>query len=155
MSTAILGACYLFSILQSILVDQPLQLRLCLSPLVHASLQDWVTLAHSLTTHPVPIASLVPRAPHYVGAVDASLQGIGRFWLPTHHGHLTHSIAFCIPFPQHLANTNVSASKKFGSTTNSNFELAALVAGMHVLALHMDTPYANVWCGSDNTSAVS
>lgn len=55
LATAIPGAQYLFSLLQNVLKDQPNSTRLRLSPLVIASLRDWLALAHSLATHPTPI----------------------------------------------------------------------------------------------------
>jgi hypothetical protein len=59
---------YLFSVLQHVLKDQPSSTHLRLSPLVKQALSDWSDLASNLSEHPVPIASLVPRPPHYVGA---------------------------------------------------------------------------------------
>jgi len=90
MSVALPGARFLFSILQSLLVDQPSSKRLRLPPLVHAALQDWQHLADSITSNPLPIASLVPQAPSYMGAVDAS--GYGQPQLAPamlNHGHFT------------------------------------------------------------------
>ena len=97
MSTAIKGASYLFSILQHVLVDQPTARRLCLSGLVRRSLEDWQHMAISLATNPVPIATLVPRPPHYIGSVDASGLGLGGFRLPTTIGSLTRPLLFRLP----------------------------------------------------------
>jgi len=86
MATAIKGATYLFSILQNVLTDQHRSSRLRLRQLTKAALADWKTLADSLATCPVPLSSLVPTAPHYIGAVDASGLGLGDYWLPTSLG---------------------------------------------------------------------
>jgi hypothetical protein len=99
LSIALKGAAYLLSILQSVLVDQPNASRLHLHPTVHASLHDWDQLAHILHTHPMPIVALVPHAPQFIGAVNASGDGIGGFWIPTRHGILAQLIAFRWQFP--------------------------------------------------------
>jgi hypothetical protein len=154
MATAIKGATYLFSILQHVLTDQQRSLRLRLRPLTKAALADWRTLADSLATCPVPISSLVPTAPHYISAVDASGFGIGGYWLPTSLGNLQAPIIFRAPLPPDLAARLVSAANPTGDLTNSHFELAALVTGSAVLAQHITTPHASIWYSSDNTPAV-
>jgi hypothetical protein len=154
MATAIQGAKYLFSILQHVLVDQPQGTRLRLSPLVRHSLQDWSTLASSLHNTPTLITTLVPRAPHYVGAVDASRAGIGSFWIPTTYSPDHPPLAFCIPFPPSIANRLITNSNPKGTLNNSEFELAALVLGTAVLAPHVARTPVSVLCGSDNSAAV-
>ena len=156
MSTAIKGASYLFSILQSTLTQQPGSKRLRLSPLVHRSLQDWQALAQQLTECPVPIASLVPRAPHYVGAVDASGTGIGGFWLPSNFGSPhARPIVFRHAFDDDTRSQLVSAKNRQGQLTNSDFELAALVLGSSIMARHTPLNHDALWCASDNTPAVA
>jgi len=108
MSTAIKGASYPFSILQSPLIQQPMASRLKLSEIIHQAISDWQHLAHNLTEVPVPITSLVPRAPQFVGAVDASQQGIGGFWLPMIHTDHQAPLAFRCPFPVDVQNQLVS-----------------------------------------------
>jgi hypothetical protein len=154
MAMVIPGAKYLFSILQHVLVDQPHSRRLRLSSLVQNSLQDWIHLANALLKYPMPIASLVPRAPHYIGAVDASGTGIGGYWLPTSVGHLRHPLAFHVRFPSHVATRLVSSTNKPGTVTNSDFELAALVTGTAILAPLIPLQPATLLCGSDNTAAL-
>jgi hypothetical protein len=155
MALAIHGASYLFSILQHVLVDQPTATRLRLNPLVHASLSEWCQLAMSLATHPVPITSLVPRAPAYVGAVDASRHGLGGFWISSRFGHLPHPTAFRFPFPHAIQHQLVSTSNPLGRITNSDLEMAALIAGTATLATIAPTKHALLLCASDNTPAVS
>jgi len=154
MSVALPGARYLFSILQSLLVDQPSSKRLRLHPLVHTALQDWQHLANHITSIPLPIASLVPQAPSYIGAVDASGDGLGGFWVATTHGRSV-PIAFRVPLPQHISTKLVSASNPSGTLTNSDFELAALLLGAALVATHTPTSPASLWLGSDNVAAVS
>jgi hypothetical protein len=155
MATAIRGASYLFSILQHVLVDQPNTSRLRLPPLVKSSLADWQLLARSLAVYPVPITSLVPRAPSYVAAVDASGQGCGGIILPTRLSPVTTPLAFRWPFPLHIVQQLVSASNPSGTITNSDLELAAIVLGVSTLTSVTPTNYDLLLCASDNTPAVA
>jgi hypothetical protein len=155
LSYAIRGSKHLFSILQHVLVDQPRATRLKLSPLVKSTLLSWQRLANTLATSPVPIASLVPRAPHYVGLVDASGAGCGDVWFPTTFAPSQTAFVFRMPFPQHIQNNLVSASNPSGTITNSDLELAAIVMGAHLLHSAVSIPHLMIYVGSDNTSAVS
>jgi hypothetical protein len=155
MSTAIKGASYLFSILQHVLVDQPTARRLRLSSLVRRSLEDWQQIATSLATNPVPIASLVPRPPHYIGSVDASGFGVGGFWVPTSIGALTRPLLFRYPFPPYIQQQLVSASNTSGTLNNSEFELAAIILGASIISRTSPSSHDNLLCGSDNSAAVS
>ena len=155
MGTAIRGAKYLFSILQHVLIDQPTSPRIRLTPLVRAALQDWQHLATTLAQTPMPISSLVPQAPRYVGAVDASGAGCGGFWLASIHGALPQPIAFRLRFPPHITDQLVSASNPSGTISNSDLELAALVLGAAILQDNAHTEHSSVMAASDNTPAVA
>jgi len=156
LAVAIPGARYLFSILQSVLVEQPNSQRLRLNSLVTASLHDWEALATTLSTTPTPIQSLVPNPPAFLGAVDASRDGIGGAWLPTPQSPPTaRPIIFHLPFPQHIKNRLVSASNPSGTITNSDMELAALITGAAILRDIYPGPHTAVYCASDNSAAVT
>jgi hypothetical protein len=155
MSIAIPGAKYLFSILQSILVDQPHSHRLRINHLVQAALQDWIQLATTLTSIPMPITAFVPHAPHFLGAVEASGSGIGGFWVPTTHSIQSNPMVFRFPYPPELQHRLISASNPTGDVTNSTFELAALVFGTALWCNHHTSPHATMWWASDNVAATS
>jgi hypothetical protein len=156
LTVAIPGARYLFSILQSILVEQPNSQRLRLKPLVTASLHDWEALAKTLSTTPTPIQSLVPDPPAFLGVVDASGDGIGGAWLPTPQSPSTaRPIIFHVPFPDHIRNRLVSASNPTGTITNSDMELAALITGAAILRDIYPGPHTALTFASDNSSAVT
>jgi len=155
MATALQGARYLFSVLQHVLKDQPTSSRLRLSPLVKQTLSDWVSIATDLTSHPMPIASLVPRAPHYAGAVDASGLGCGGFWVATTYGTLPQPIVFREKFPLHIQQQLVSASNLSGSLTNSDLELSAVALGVAALQDHAPLSHACLYTASDNTPTVA
>jgi hypothetical protein len=52
---------------------------ICVSPLNTVILADWLQVAITVHDHPVGIHMLVPACPTYIGAMDASKQGMGRF----------------------------------------------------------------------------
>jgi hypothetical protein len=125
MALAIHSAKYLFSVLQHGLLPTDRR-RVRLSSLIHQALHDWIDLLHTLHHHPVPITMLVPHAPHYLAAVDASIHGMGGFWLPT---TLTTDHTPCIwryPFDTALQDRLVSYANPLGDVCNSDLELAAI-----------------------------
>jgi hypothetical protein len=155
MSPALQGTRYLFSVLQHVLTDQPRSSRLRLSHLVKHALLDWAHIAADLSSHPMPIASLVPRAPHYVGAVDASGIGCGGFWVATHHGQLPAPIVFRYAFPKDISSQLVSTANPSGTITNSDFELAAVALGLAILQQHAPKQHTCAFAASDNTPTVA
>jgi hypothetical protein len=155
MSLVLQGAAHLFSILQSPLVNQPQSSRLRLHPFIHTALTDWKALTASLATESMPIASIVPRWPANLGTTDASTQGVGGIWLPTRWGPFTTPIVFRHPFPPEIQCRLVSATNPSGDLMNSDLELCALVLAAAVLADTVPLHYSAIWCGSDNTSAIS
>jgi len=154
MSTAIRGAKFLFSVLQHVLLDQPGR-RICLHHLIKGALTDWAAMAASLQEYPVPMAALVPKAPSYVGAVDASGAGCGGFWVHTTYGNLPQPVAFRYQFPPKIQQALVTHTNPAGTLTNSDLELAAIVAGIAVLQATANTAAASVYVASDNTPTVA
>lgn len=154
MGVAIRSARFLFSVLQHVLTDSSSR-RLRITPLVKNALLDWLHLSATLTSLTVPITALVPKAPSYAGAVDASSNGCGGFWIATAYGVLPHPMAFHWKFPVNIAAQLISAVNPSGTVTNSDFELAALVLGTAVLQHHTNTYAATAYAALDNTSAVS
>ena len=150
MATAIQGARFLFSILQHVLKDQKGP-RLKLTALIKAALNDWKHLASTLHDVPVPICHVVPTAPHYLAATDASKQGMGGVWFPT---NLTTDAQPCIwryRFDDAIQSRLVSSDNVPGDITNSDLELAAFVTGAATCAQHApDTPL-HLSIATDNT----
>jgi hypothetical protein len=142
---------HLFSILQH-LPSSTAARRLYLTKLTHYTLRQWAALAINLHRHPVPLASVVPHAPHYFAAVDASAHGMGGFWLPT---TLTADSQPCVwraPFPDSITNALVSTHKPAGTVTNSDLELAAAVLGHAILLSQVPPlPYLSTCMATDNT----
>jgi hypothetical protein len=128
---------HLFSILQHLPLSTSAR-RLPLTRLTRHTLRQWATLAATMRHSPVPIATLVPHAPHYFASVDASAQGLGGFWMPTTLTQDNQPRAWRMPLPKHLTSALVSYHNPTGSLTNSELELAAAVLGNRIL-LH-NTP---------------
>jgi hypothetical protein len=138
MALAIHSAKYLFCILQQGLLKAKHR-RFRLTALIRAALLDWITLLHTLHDHPVPIAALVPHAPHYCAAVDASGNGMGGFWVPTTLTTDIQPYAWRHPFSTHIKSRLVSYSNPTGDLNNSELELAALLVG-HQTQQHFTPP---------------
>jgi len=156
MSLAIPGSHHMFSILQNVLVSQPHAARLRLSPLVHATLTDWISLAATLMQRPTPITHLVPTAPTHVGTTDASKQGMGGVWFPTSlSAGPPHPLIWRLPFSSSIQKDLVSFHNPRGSLTNSDLELLGVATGIVGLAHHRPLLNANLWVGCDNTPAVA
>jgi hypothetical protein len=154
MASALWGAKYLFPTLQHVLSDTAAPC-LRLSPLVKATLHDWSILATSLETHPVPITSLVPRAPSYLGTVDASSAGCGGFWAATKYGRVA-PFTFRWKFPTAIQHQLISPHNPLGTLTNSDLELSAVVlGGGDLLRRHAPTASSAAFIASDNTPTVS
>jgi hypothetical protein len=151
MTLALHSSQHLFSALQHQLNSSGPRFRI--SQLSKRALADWQVMARQLVSHPVSITSLVPHAPHYVGATDASLQGMGGFWLPTVLTHDTQPCAWRSPFPTGIQNALVTQQNRTGRINNSDLELAAAIMGHATQHLHTKTPpYTNTYLATDNSA---
>jgi hypothetical protein len=151
MTLALYSSQHLFSALQHQLHSKGPRFRI--SQLSKRALTDWQVVAQQLMTHPVSIMSLVPHAPHYVGATDASIQGMGGFWLPTIMTHDTQPCAWRSPFPNNIQSTLVSNTNKLGKINNSDLELAAAITGHATQHHHTNSPaYTNTYLATDNSA---
>jgi hypothetical protein len=129
--------------------------RVKITPLVRQMLHDWILLATEANKCPVPLHTADPRAPHLLGATNASKFGMGGCWTAmTIDGH-TSNYLWCTPFPSIIQENLVSSHNPTGSITNSNLELAAIIQGSTFMALLGHTPYAHILLASDNIPTVS
>ncbi|MGH7974109.1 MAG: hypothetical protein ACREBR_01185 [bacterium] len=110
--------------------------------MLHDELSDWRWLASDLASRPTRIAETVQSLPHYIGACDASALGMGGVWFPPSRGHdpLTSPILRRFKFPTAVSDNVVSFSNPTGTITNSDLELAGVVAqqGEHTNATLCD-----------------
>jgi hypothetical protein len=151
MTLAIHSAKYLFSILHHVLRGARHR-RFRITTLIKHALQDWVHLLQTLHSHPVPIVMTVPHAPHYWAATDASIKGMGGFWLPSNITQDSQPCVWRYPFHDEIQQQIVSQHNLTGSLTNSDLELAAAITGyatqQHVIP---PTPYNHTFLATDNT----
>jgi hypothetical protein len=155
MALAINSAHYLFSVLQQALTAcTPYRFRI--SALLHQVLLDWVDLLHNLNVTPVPIALMVPHAPHYWAASDASGIGLGGFWLPSSITQDTQPCTWRLPLPDSLQHALISSDNPAGPINNSDLELAATIVGHATQLAHTPpTPHTHTYIATDNTPAAS
>jgi hypothetical protein len=126
-----------------------------ITPLIQQLLHDWILLATEANAHPFPMHTVVPRAPHILGATDASKLGMGGCWTTTDNtGHTTNYL-WRTPFPAHVQQQFVTTENPLGHITNSDLELAAITTGSVLMAQQGHTPHAHLYLASDNTPAVS
>jgi hypothetical protein len=147
---ALYGAAHLFSILQYALTDTATN-RIRLTPLIKAVLRDWIHLASHIHHNPAPLHTLVPTKPTIVAATDASLLGMGGFWLPLQQP--ARHFLWRAPFPQAVQQTVLTHDNPAGPTTNSALELAAVVTGSTLAALSSPDTCPNILVATDNTPA--
>jgi hypothetical protein len=82
---------------------------------------------------------VVPHAPHYWAATDASKEGIGGFWLPS---NITPDQQPCVwrhKFEDTIAASLITYDNLKGTLCNSNLELAAIIVG-HATQNHHSPP---------------
>jgi hypothetical protein len=153
MTLAIHSTRYLFSILQFALTKATTR-RFRLSTLTKQALRDWQILLKHLQTCAVPITMVVPHAPHYWAATDASKEGIGGFWLPS---NITPDQQPCVwrhKFSDTIARSLITQDNLHGTLCNSDLELAAVIVG-HATQNHHSPPtsYRCTYIATDNSAA--
>jgi hypothetical protein len=146
---ALHSAKYLFSILQHQLITANSR-RFRIKTLTRQTL--WARLIRNIRDNPIPIRTLVPHAPHYWAATDASLQGMGGFWLPASTAPDTQPWLWRFPFPNTWQTRVVSQHNPTGDITNSDLELAAFITGHATRREYtLPLPYATTYIATDNT----
>ena len=114
-------------------------------------LDDFEALALALVERPTRIAEIVPDLPSAIGACDASKLGMGGVWfLPNGE-----CLVWRQPFPDSIQRMMVSSNNMSGELTNSDFELASVVAHQDVLAQNVDLRERTIAVLNDNTPAIS
>jgi len=154
MTLALHSSVHLFSMLQSVWHQRTCKMHIM--KLARQALTDWKAMATDIAMRPVPIVSLVPHAPHYLSATDASSFGMGGWWLPT---TLTSDSQPCIwrtSLPHTITQCLVPRDNPHGTLTNNDLELAAAILG-HATQLHAmpHQPYTNTYLGTGNVAAQS
>jgi hypothetical protein len=150
MTLALHSSNLLFSLLQHLLKGHRRRMRI--PKLAKLALLDWQHMLSTLAEHPMPITSLVPHAPHYYGATDASADDMGGWWVPTTLSTDSHPTIWRQPFPDNIRQA-LATSEKQGTLNNSELELPAAVLGNNLLLT--TTPrhlYRSILQGTDNSA---
>jgi hypothetical protein len=123
------------------------------NPQLCTALADFGTLIKVMARRPTHCKELVIDSPGYIGYCDASKLGAGGVWLL---GTLYLSpVVWRLEWPEDIHNNVVSFSNPRGTITNSDLEMAGMLAHYleleHLVALkHV---HVAAWC--DNTPTVS
>lgn len=154
MSLGIPGSQGLFSLLQEALlhVDKD---RIRITTAMRDMLTTFEHLADSVVSRPTELAELVPDHPIAIGPHDASAAGMGGVWLPATTNSNVTPILWRAPFPQHIQDRLVSWTNPQGDITNSDLELAGLVAHQDILAQEVNCHGCTQVPLGDNITMVS
>jgi len=150
MVLAIPGGRGLFSILQTGFRYSDRH-RICIDSHLRAQLDDFELLSQDLSNRPTRLAEIIPDALAAIGPVDASGQGMGGVWFTVDH----QPIVWRARFPPDIQSRLVSFDNPTGDLTNSDFELAGVVAHQDILAQHFDVRDCTIGILNDNTPAIS
>jgi hypothetical protein len=124
--------------------------RVRISPSIRSHLDDFEILANSIASRPTHFAELVPDLPTCIGACDASLAGMGGVWfLPDGR-----NIIWRQPFPSAVRKSLITADNPRGTITNSDLELAGIIAHQDMLAQHTNLQHTTVALLNDNYPAL-
>jgi hypothetical protein len=118
---------------------------------MRAQLDDFEALARDLHHRPTRLAEIVPDEPAGVGSCDAAGKGMGGVWFVDSGC----PVLWRAPFSAHIQNRLVSFSNPHGDITNSDLELASVVAHQDILVQHFDARESTFSLLNDNTPAVS
>ena len=150
MSLAVPGARGLFSALQTGFQQKEATHRVRIDRNMRIQLEDFKNLARDLHDRPTNLAEIIPDVPSGIGAVDASKHGMG-------------GVIFCPgappllwreAFSNRIQKDLVGDDNPNGSITNSDLELAGIIAHNDVLAQHIDVRNRTVGILNDNIPAL-
>ena len=153
MTLAVPGLRGMFSLVQETLRHSNSHMRLTQG--LHNFLNNIRWLHANLDQHPTYIHKTYPRDPFAVGACDACAEGMGGvYFLPSAHSHHTPYL-WRTWFPDAIQDQDVSYDNPQGAITNSDLELAAIVA-LHDIAMQLPHPkIPTIFTASDNTPAIA
>ena len=118
---------------------------------IRRQLDDFEALAKDLHLRPTRLGEIVRDTLSGIGACDAAGPGMGGVWfIPNKNPILWRS-----SFPVSIQKRLVTWSNPRGDLTNSDLELAAIVAQQDVLCQRIDTRERTFCTLTDNTPALS
>ena len=153
-SIGIPGSRGLFSLLQEGLRHTDRH-RIRITPEMRDQLDDFEHLAATVQSRPTELAEIVPDHPIALGPHDASGTGMGGAWLPATTDSNLSPIIWRAKFPTHIQERLVSYSNPHGDITNSDLEMAGLLAQQDILAQQVNCRGRTMLPLGDNTPMVS
>lgn len=121
--------------------------------MLREALRDFHTLIGVFGKQPTFCRELIPNRPDYIGYCDASGLGAGGVWLSGARG--LPPIVWRLEWPQDIRDRLVSFANPTGDISNSDLEMAGLLAHYLVLEHLVDLQFTHVAAWSDNTPTVS
>jgi len=155
MTLAIHSTQYMFCALQYPLLATTSH-RFRIPGLARQALHDWNDLLTTLQRHPVPIAMVIPHAPHYWAASDASGVGMGGFWMPSNITKDTQPCIWRYQLPDTIKSCLLTPLNPTGTITINDLELAAAQVGFATQSQHAPLlPFTSTCLATDNTAAAA
>lgn len=153
MAIALPGSAGLFTHMQAALVQAGQNSRIRITKSVRDELADWSWLLASLGERPTSIAEVVKKPAAFHGECDAAKSGMGGLCFSMRHPTAA-PLLWRSQFPADTQARVVSSDNPTGDITNSDLELAGVVAQNDVMAQAWDTRHCTVNTRSDNSPAV-
>jgi hypothetical protein len=161
MALALPGAKNMFGILQEALRSLDKRSRIALRKGVHQSIEDFQWLLNDISSRPTRIAELVPLLPSALGFHDASGEGAGGVWFPSHtvgsrmkNKNTLHPLLWRYKWPQDIIDNLVTEENPTGTITNSDLELAGGLLHLDVIAHCLDVRERTIVSKTDNLATL-
>lgn len=153
MTVALPGSAGLFTHMQAALVKAGQGHRVRLTKSVHDELEDWAWIVATLGQRPTSIAEVVKKQPSYGGDCDAAKAGMGGVCFNLRDPSAS-PVLWRAPFPSDIQARVVSYDNPSGDITNSDLELAGVIAQNDVITQLWDVRHTTIGTRTDNSPAV-
>ena len=153
MTVALPGSAGLFTHMQAALVQAGQSNRVRLTKSVQDELDDWAWIVATLGSRPTSIAEVVKKHPSYGGDCDAAKAGMGGVCFNLRNPAAA-PVLWRAPFPPDIQARVVSFDNPSGDITNSDLELAGVIAQNDVITQLWDVRHTTIGTRTDNSPAV-
>ncbi|GFH55146.1 hypothetical protein CTEN210_11622 [Chaetoceros tenuissimus] len=161
MALALPGARCMFGMMQEALRSLDKRSRISLRKGVHQSIADFQWMLKDISKRPTRIAELVPLLPSALGFHDASGEGAGGVWFPSHtigsrmkNKNTLHPLLWRYKWPQDIIDDLVTEDNPQGKITNSDLELAGGLLHLDVIAHCLDVRERTLVSKTDNLATL-
>lgn len=161
MSLALPGAKNMFGMMQEALRSLDKRSRISLKKGVHQSIEDFKWLLNDISSRPTRIAEIIPLLPSALGFHDASGEGAGGVWFPSHtigsrmrNRNTLHPLLWRYKWPKDIVDNLVTEDNPKGTITNSDLELAGGLLHLDVIAHCLDVRERTIVSKTDNLATL-